>query len=114
MKKCPFCAEEIQDGAVKCRHCQSDLTEYVASSPVSAEGVSRLRDFELWMSASHSDWVLTNRTNKLLSYQRVEPGGKGSCLVALILLIFFVLPRAFVPLLLASRDHYPSTYRILG
>ena len=40
MKKCPFCAEEIQEAALVCKHCKRELQTSKAEAPVTPASAS--------------------------------------------------------------------------
>jgi hypothetical protein len=41
MKKCPFCAEDVQDAAVYCKHCHRDIPAPPAPTPKASATVTR-------------------------------------------------------------------------
>jgi len=104
VKKCPFCAEEIQDEAIVCKHCGRDLT-----APQSKNVAILRRNLENRIqSYISSGYELVSGTETTAVLERRAPVN-AVMMIALFLLLW---PAAIVYALPAVRKQYRARLNV--
>ena len=75
MKNCPYCAEEIQDEAIICKHCHSRLDRKAAAGILAPPGAGGIADYMNYIRAEIKIVVLNGivKIAVLSEYKKSPP-----------------------------------------
>jgi len=92
MKSCPFCAEEIQDAAVVCRHCGRELVPQTTPEKEALAKSAGVLEQSI-LNYTNVGWMLVSRTDRMAQLKKPKKFNWGWFLWWLLIgMIAFALP----------------------